>query len=957
MALDQQLLHQHLMKPAVGQGTRIPFLLVRERDVMASIFFVVLMILAGSHLLVGPFSAKPGFNSGWTLRNSNGSISISGEVPGGVYSSLLRANVLQDGDFYYRYNDLGYRWVSKDNWTYSTKLQVTSKELASERVALVFEGLDTVAQVKVNDVLVGRSDNMFVRYIFDVKDYLKVEGDNDLSISFESPVGYAKDEYEQQKADYVVPPKCVVPEFRGECHANHIRKMQASFSWDWGPAFPNLGIWKPWTLASWNSLRIADVLFAAVPASSLPNVPTALRPAWNVTVKAFFDIANSSIPLVGSISVELEGIFNSTTEVDTMPKEDVYTFTTSVFVDEDKVDMWWPNGYGTQRLYDLTVGWKNKHRPEESSKSVRVGFRTVELNQDFVVSEDESKGRHYRVVVNNVTMFMKGSNWIPAHVLPEQVTSKYTKELLEAAANTHQNCIRVWGGGIYESDEFYKIADQLGILIWQDMMFACSMYPVNQSFLDSVTQEVETQVRRLQHHPSILLWAGNNENEAALRGNWYGTWMNFTRYKKDYIKLYVDTIRVTVQKEDLSRPFVVSSPNNGIESEEEGFIAKHPYDNKYGDVHYYNYYGDAWNWRTYPRTRFGSEYGFQSWPSFLTMKQVTVEEDWSRSSHMMSHRQHHPLGNTELNLQIGVHMHMPPNSLVGYQYFLYLSQVHQAVAIKTETEFYRRGMSSLNENGEGFTMGALYWQLNDIWQGASWSSIEFGGRWKMLHYYAKNFFAPVIASPWQDHDQVKVTVINDLFEEVNNVQLKVQLRRWDSFDPVLELETLHIVPANTAHEVVQYSLLDDLKLDVLCSDNSLYFKPEDKCFIWTTLTAGKREHNNFLLLGSPKDADIKKATLKIKDVSADTSGTLDVTLSSDEVALFVWLETPEEGVFEDNGFIMHSQEVMVKFYPKDNLLDPSQLKQNLRVWSLSDTYNEEDHQRFKKNSTMKNRTF
>ncbi|KAG7173221.1 Beta-mannosidase-like [Homarus americanus] len=741
--------------------------------------------------------------SDWSLSSTNFSVVLGGTVPGGVYTDLLKANVLSQGDFYYRYNDIDYRWVSQQNWTYSTVLTVNANLLSHERVALIFEGVDTVSEVLVNGALVGTSNNMFVRYLYNVKDHLQVSESNTLKVKFESPVEYAARQYATQAENYVVPPKCVDPAFKGVCHANHIRKMQASFSWDWGPAFPNAGIWKDWRLVGWDSLLVSDIFFSAVPMTQLPQVPDHdLKPSWSVTVKVWCDAAVKTGDAGGSMTLSLGNIYSRKHIVSYTVEDYKALLTFNFTLEEGQVEMWWPNGYGAQPLYQLTVLWANKIESETSSKSVRVGFRTVELNQDFVDPDHEEKGRHYRVRVNNVTMFMKGSNWIPAHVLPEKVTPEYTRHLLKTAADTYQNCIRVWGGGIYESDVFYEAADELGILIWQDSMFACSMYPVNQDFLDTVTQEVETQVRRLQHHPSILLWA----------------------------------------------------------------------------VHYYNYLNDAWNGAGIPRTRFASEYGFQSWPSFKTLKEVTIEEDWNRASAMMYHRQHHPGGQEELALQIGLHMHMPPldGTLKTFQDYLYLGQIHQAMAIKTQTEFYRRGMSELNDNGEGYTSGALYWQLNDIWQGASWASIEYGGRWKMLHYYSKKFFSPVIVSLYHENDDLKVYAVSDLVDDVLDLTLVVDLHRYDQTTQV------------------------------------------------------KSYKKNLTMI----------STISGPIVTPQSNWTFTVKVRSEAVALFVWLEVDEPGVFSDNGFVMIDEESVIMFYSaEDTTVDA--LHSSITVKSLTDTYSVE----------------
>lgn len=908
---------------------------------------VVMTVLKG--MVVTSQTTSPYVNvTGWTLsRLGNESISVGGRVPGGVYSDLLAANVLSGGDIYYRYNDMDYRWVSKENWTYSTTIRADSSFLNHTRVALVFEGLDTAAEVLLNGESVGASNNMFVRYLFDIKAALLASSDNTLEVRFESPVEYAARQYDIQSASYIVPPKCVDPAFKGECHANHIRKMQASFSWDWGPAFPNSGIWKDWYIAAWDTLTISDIIFSAEPTAELPSVPDPnFMPGWTATVKVWCDAAISSGEVPGSLTIALGRIYTMNYHVTATVVNHKASLEFNITFLENQINMWWPNGYGAQPLYTLTATWLSEDEAETSAKSVRVGFRTVELNQDFIEPNDTTKGRHYRVFVNNVFMFMKGSNWIPAHVLPEMVTPEYTRYLMQAAADTHQNCMRVWGGGIYESDVFYEIADELGILIWEDLMFACSMYPVNEDFLETVEAEMVTQIRRLQHHPSILLWASNNENEKALRGNWYGTSSDFERYKADYITLYVDTIKAVVQEEDATRPFVVSSPSNGIESEEEGYVAENPGDTLYGDKHYYNYLSDAWIGSETPITRFASEYGFQSWPSFITMESVTIEEDWNRESALMYHRQHHPLGQEELALQIGLHMHMPPQdgSVKAYEDYLYLSQVHQAVAVKVETEIYRRWMSEVNEKGEGYTSGALYWQLNDIWQGASWASIEYGGRWKMLHYYAKKFFAPTLISVYLEGDNLLVYVVNEGFEPITSGSAVINLHRYDTLGIVfVYTQTSVDVPGQTSKLVANISLTMDLEISEHCQSG--LSDPEDMCFITAQIQDSDElllGPETFYLLEKPKYALLLHAAVEVGDIIGPTqtqysNWTFAVTVRTDVPALFVWLETTHPGVFSDNGFIMTEAETAVQFYAGEEVT-AAELQASVSVKSLTDTY-------------------
>ena len=713
-----------------------------------------------------------GSSATWSVTGGN-NITVPASVPGGVYTDLRQAGVLAQ-DIYYRFNDLEYRWVAKEDWTYRGVFTVDKLLLEESMIELDCHGLDTVANVVLNGVEIGGSNNMFVRYIWDVKNAV-VEGENILEIYFQSPITYSQQQFELQVAEHhLVPPVCQPDVFQGECHANHIRKMQASFSWDWGPAFPNSGIWLPINLVFFDHPRIKYILW---------EVKDSMEDSYEVKISAIMNGPKGPLPYVmgfsldGALEEQLDEVTLETDEND----EIIWSVTTAIAKSE--VETWWPNGRGSQTLYDLHV---SVYLPGEEGAgpldkmTKKVAFRTVEL-----VQEPLEQGLSFYFRVNSEAIFMKGSNWIPAHVLPEQVSSEYMSELLYSAKEANMNMLRVWGGGIYELEEFYDLADQMGILIWQDFMFACSMYPADDATLQTVTAEVKHQVRRLQHHASLALWAANNENEAALRGNWYNTDADFEVYKEDYIKLYVGVVKEVARSEDPSRNFVVSSPSNGDASEEEGYIANNPYSPLYGDTHYYNYKENNWDWTTYPKTRFASEYGFQSFPSFEILEPVSEIWDWSFSSAWMSHRQHHPGGNLELQWQISLNMDLDMDTLEnteGWQEFLYLAHVYQAVSLKTETETYRRGMSMPDPvTGEGMTMGALYWQLNDIWQGASWASMEFGGKWKMSHYYAEKFFKPILISPIIEGEDVNVYGVCDHKE--HNMMLDIKIYHWDSFSP------------------------------------------------------------------------------------------------------------------------------------------------------------------------------
>jgi len=489
------------------------------------------------------------------------------------------------------------------------------------------------------------------------------------------------------------------------------------------------------------------------------------------------------------------------------------------------------------------------------------------------------------------------------------------------------------GGGIYELDEFYDVADELGILIWQDFMFACSMYPADPETLANVEKEVTHQVRRLQHHASLALWAGNNENEAALRQNWYQTDSLFETYKEDYISLYVDTIKKTAVKEDPSRFFVVSSPSNGVASEEAGYIAENPQSSLWGDTHHYDYKSNNWDWQNYPKTRFASEYGFQAFPAFSVLEPVSELWDWSVGSAWMKHRQHHPNGNMELLWQIGLNMNLDAETLDtvdGFKEFLYLTQVQQAVALKTESETYRRGMVSADpDTGEGLTMGALYWQLNDIWQGASWTSLEHGGQWKMSHYYAKRFFAPILVSPIISGDNLEVWAVCD--SSTGPLSLQTTRLHWTSFNQTNSSKLpMPGCPSPGAHLQLTEPMESFLSWGE-CHPGSYDMQRLSYCFFSFQLLGDQghvlSQNSLFAAPNSLRDPDfgLQEPNIRVSGIERINNilegpyvESYSIKVRADFPAIFVWLEAAGiSGRFNDNGFHQITAEQEVIFQAKE----------------------------------------
>ncbi|XP_076269024.1 beta-mannosidase-like [Rhynchophorus ferrugineus] len=869
-------------------------------------------------------------NGNWTIIRADGDYVI-GRVPGGIYTDLMNAGVIDD--VFFGYNDNSSRWIGRRNWTYCTAVELNETIKAYTQRNIVFEGLDTYADVYLNGIRIGSSNNMFVRYVFDVRDALEV-GKNNITVVFRSPIEAALELYQKQLERYRVPQECPNDVYNGECHVNMLRKMQASFSWDWGPAFPSVGIWKDTYIEAFNVALMRDLVTHVVEKDDT---------TWSFYADIYFE-AGGTDTVTGTVLLTIK-LDSSTMQwrKDVNATRNGYgelVWNTTLTIPKNQAKFWWPNGYGSQNLYEFTVDFQRLPDEEPQTRTIKVGFRTVELVQDNL-----DDGATFYFKVNGVPIFAKGSNEIPISILPERGTDpQAARTLLQQAKEVHMNMLRVWGGGVYESDEFYQAADELGIMIWQDFMFACSMYPVNDEYLESVKTEVNLNLKRIYSHPSIVVYAGNNENEGALADNWYDTSGNYSLYKRDYVTLYIDTVKAEFDKVTKGRGiFVSSSPSNGKQAQADGWVSKSPGSSKYGDVHYYNYLTDAWSTTTYPVPRFCSEYGYQSFPfqsSWLTTTNNITE--LYINGKFMSYRQHHPLGNAEMDLLILENLNLPSFDSVNYtRGIFYLSQVLQSQAIRIETEHYRRYRSYLNENGEGYTMGALYWQLNDVWVAPTWSSIDFTGRWKMLHYFAKDMFSPVIITAhidWQPSGHVKVYTVNDQLSVLENVTLVTKVFKYDSpdFQPMSENRTLlTLAPACS-------ELRDTIKIDeYLSSYNCGSPQTADQnCFFYFELEKdGSRiSPSNYIFPVKLKYSNLSSPDVKVSSVKKTGTRVFEIVVTSTNIALFVWLDSQDvRGRFSENGFLLVQPTRTLWFYSDQEDVQADQLQKSLDLTHLKDS--------------------
>ena len=617
----------------------------------------------------------------------------------------------------------------------------------SQNIVLDFKGLDTYANVFLNDSCILRSDNMFRSYVIDVKNYIKL-GENKLEIIFDSPIKRGLER--REKIGYEIPISgndlAEIGQVPGNKRVSVFnRKAGYHFGWDWGPRLVTSGIWKPIILKSWNDFKIDDVYIQ----QELQETKAII----NTQVELSFDDNYNEKELNLEIKISDDNDF--TVYKKTKIKIDSKLNTYNIPLEITQPKLWWPNGMGDPYLYNVEVSVSDKY--SKDIKSLKLGLRTIEL-----VREPDSIGTSFYFKVNGHPVFMKGVNYIPQDVFLTRPTQNDYEYILSSAAQANMNMIRVWGGGIYEKDEFYDLCDQKGLLVWQDFMFACAMYPGNDSFLENVKQEAIYNIKRLRNHPSLALWCGNNEVLTAWE-NW-GWRENEIKNQsqeiadtifKAYENIFHEILPEAVNKYDSKTSYWPSSPGSG-------FGKKQKLES--GNAHYWWVWWGKKPFSSYNDSipRFMAEFGFQSFPEFSSVMKYTNDLDYDIYSDVMKSHQRSSIGNETIEEYLVRDYNKPKD----FENFLYVSQLLQAEGIKTGIEAHRRNRHRC--------MGSLYWQLNDCWPVASWSGIDYYGKWKALHYRVKDAFSNFLVSHNFNKDTLELFVVSDSLVDIN-ATIKVEL--------------------------------------------------------------------------------------------------------------------------------------------------------------------------------------
>jgi beta-mannosidase len=810
----------------------------------------------------------------WQFRPIGTKKWLDGSVPGCVHSDLLALGAIPDpfiGD-----NEKKVQWVAEKDWEYRRIFTLDASLSQEQHQFLVCDGLDTLAEVWLNDHLLGRTDNMFRQWSWEVNKFLH-PGKNSLHILFHSPVAYVRSRQLEKPL-----------QGGGDIPGGpYLRKASYQWGWDWGPKLPSVGIWKEIRLEGHSRARLGDV-----------HVRQFHREGGvSLSIHACVQTWGESPLQVAAILTTPDGRAISE-QVEVNHQE------ANAEIDIPKPHLWWPNGLGGQPLYTLQINLRERETTRDQL-SYQIGLRTVELRQ-----QPDQWGESFTFVVNGIPIFAKGADWIPADSFPSRVTPAHLETLLRSASGANMNMLRVWGGGIYEQDSFYELCDRFGILVWQDFAFACGIYPEKEAFFTNVRLEAIEVIRRLRHHACLALWCGNNEME---QGWCEWSWDHPTdpanqRLKAGYDRMFHHLLPELVAAEDPDRPYWPSSASSGIAFAD-------PNGQQRGDTHYWEVWHGGKPFSAYrdQYPRFMSEFGFQSLPPYRTIQTYAAEKDYNLTSYVMEHHQRSREGNSLMIAQLAKTYRIPKD----FQSLVYVSMVLQAEGIRSGVEHWRRHPQRVS--------GALFWQLNDCWPVASWSSIDYYGRWKALQYAARRFFTPVLLSVEEEGSRMRVFLSNDTAST-----WKGELR-WS-------LETLtgkQIKSGRTAVSVPGLSAMPISTLDFagrLNQENQRHV-----IFVCELQKAGKLQAWQVVPFVPDKHLELEDPRIRVQ---MDARGrSLSIRLQSRCLARFVQLElTGAEVVFSDNYFDLPAGRPVRVSCPLPRGWSLQRARRALKIRSYFDSY-------------------
>ena len=854
----------------------------------------------------------------WNLKQDNKSVNVSAQVPGTVFEALIENNIIEDP--FYGENEHNVSWVFISDWIYQTHFDIDPKFLEHSKILLRFHGIDTFSEVYLNDELLGITENMFITYDFEVKNKLKAKS-NELKVIVKSSTLKAKQEINK----FGVNLNTGQASFPG---IPYLRKAQYSFGWDWGPKLPDIAI-NSVEIIGYNDIKIKSIY--PIQHFNYLKDPLKIESPDEIT-------KNEVISVNLSVQIELDAILkelkshNYRIKIElkapdgnsSMEEHPITSLSQIIDFNLEKPYFWWTHDMGVPNLYEMTVSIINEELIE--SQTLKVGIRDIRL----IRNPDKWRETFY-FLLNGVPIFAKGANWIPidSFILRGKRLGLYSMNL-NYAKEANMNMIRVWGGGIYEDNVFYEICDELGILVWQDFPFACAVYPPHKEFLDILETEFIQNIKRLRHHASLAIWCGNNENEWLWRLLLIGSGITdpkkIEEYKNGYVEVFEKILPELLDKYDPSRPYWPSSPSNGVVGDKLGNVnSNHP---DRGDSHFWAVWHQNKKFSAYRKfdSRFMSEFGFESFPSMKTIRTFCPEDQFDFFSPIMENHQKNSSGNKKILNYMERRFSIPEK----FENQVIISQITQAEAIEYGVEHWRR-----NRN-EYHCMGALYWQLNDCWPVASWSSLDYFGRWKALHYFAKRFYQPIFPSVKENRESLEFWITNDKLApykallEWSIINSEGKLLKDGLFDSIIS-------PCSSL-KVGTVDVSEINKEDINWKNNIVFFKLKDKT------NDNQIVYNGFRLFNSPKYFKLYNPELSFKcQLVTGTNDEFKIEINSKNIALFVFIDSNEvDFIVSDNFFTMQPNETRtivlsdIHFLNSNKKISEKEFQDKIRVKSLYD---------------------
>lgn len=774
------------------------------------------------------------------------------KVPGTVHQDLLNHNRIPNP--FYGMNEEAVQWVENEDWMYRTSFVVNEQQLSRDAAVLEMDGLDTYADVFLNGALILRSDNMFVGHKIEVKPVLR-KGVNQLLVRFRSPVKEVLPQLQTNGFDY--PASNDHSPWRTSVYT---RKAPYSYGWDWGIRLATCGIWRPVRLVFSDVARIEDYYVCQ-------DVVTQAK----ADVDNRLEINNVTSSTVSALlKVDYHYSDSDTKEIKKQIELRPGANTVSLPVSIEKPHLWMPNGWGEPSLYKFTASL-SVDGVEIAKQERNVGLRTVR-----VVMDDDEYGKSFYFVVNGKPMFAKGANFIPDDALLPNVTPERYKRIFEDVKAANMNMLRVWGGGIYEDDEFYDEADRNGILIWQDFMFACSSYPHDPQFVGRVEAEAEYNIKRLRGHASLAMWCGNNEIYEAMR---YWGWQRkysaeaFAGMERGYDVLFRGLLPKMVERLDNGRFYMHSSPYEANWGRPDSW--------KTADSHNWGTWHGRKPFESFDTDvpRFMSEYGFQAFPEMKTIRTFAEEKDFELESPVMNVHQKADIGNALIKQTMGLYYKVPEK----FEDLVYVGLVLQGQGMRHGIEAHRRNRP--------YCMGSLFWQLNDSWPVVSWSGIDYYGNWKALMYQSKRAFAPILINAIKEGDDVCVYLVSDELQDRDDVRLDVELMDFDGKAHGKWTQS-GMLAANSS-VLFMKKRAGELQGKLSAANSLLHFTLKDK--------NGATLADDVFYFAYPKDQKLPEANI---ETSVRRRGdAIEMTLKTDKLARDIFVEVPVLGVrFTDNFF-------------------------------------------------------